>query len=131
MPAIALADLLRDMGEVEFDRTATGSLEVDEQRAVPGVEDVPGVWLAVQQLLRGTSPGDHGHHATERVHQKVTVSVAELRSPVAAPDEELSFPDPIREMRRRDIDAAACRGEAARARQRKSAGESSRAVWGS
>ena len=101
---IALADLVRDVGEVELDRTPTSSLEVNEQRAVLGVEDVPGVWLAVQQLLRGTSPGDHGHHATERVHEKVTVGVAELRSPVAAPDEQLSFPDPIREMRRRDID---------------------------
>ena len=89
------------MGEVEFDRTATSRLEVDEQRAVLGVEDVPGVWLAVQQLLGGASSGDHGHHAAERVHEKVTVGVAELRSPVAAPDEQLSFRDPIREMRRR------------------------------
>ena len=45
---IARADLRRDMGQVEFDRTATGRLEVDEQRAMLGVEDVPGVRLAVQ-----------------------------------------------------------------------------------
>ena len=101
---IAVADLRRDVREVELDRTATSSLEVNEQRAVPGVEDVPGVWFAVQQLLRGTSSGDHGHHATERVHEKVTVGVAEARSPVAAPNKELSFPDPIREVRCRDID---------------------------
>ena len=101
---ITLADRRRDVREVEFDRAATSSLEVDEQRAVRGVEDVPGVWLAVQQLLRGASPGDHGHHATERVHEQVAVGVAEVRSPVAAPNKLLSFPDPIREMRCRDID---------------------------
>jgi hypothetical protein len=94
---IALADLPRDMGEVEFDRTATSSLEVNEQRAALGVEDVPGVWLAVQQLLRGASPSDRAHHATERVHEEVTVGVAELRSPVVAPNESLSFLDTIRE----------------------------------
>src|SRR5215211_1183289 len=92
------------MGEVELDRTATSSLEVNEQRAVPGVEDVAGVWLAVQQLLGGTSR-DQRHHATERLHQKVTVSVPELGSPVATPDESLGLLYAIGEMRRGDIDA--------------------------
>ena len=53
---VALADLRRDMGDVEFDRATTSSLEVDEQRAVVGVEDVPRVWLAVQQLLPAPRP---------------------------------------------------------------------------
>ena len=92
------------MGEVEFDRTATSGLEADEQRAVLGVEDVLRAWLAVQQLLRGASPRDRVHHANERVHEKVTVRLAELRSPVAAPNDSLSFLDAIREMRRGDIE---------------------------
>ena len=62
------------------------------------------MWLAVQQLLRGAPPGDRAHHATERVHEKVTVRLAELRSPVAVSNESLSFLDAIREMRRGDID---------------------------
>ena len=64
----------------------------------------PGCGSPCSELLRSASPGDHGHHATERVHEKVAVGVAKVRSPVAAPDKLLSFPDPIREMRRPDID---------------------------
>ena len=62
------------------------------------------MWLAVEQLLGRTSFGDPRHRPPERVHQEVTIGVAELRSPFSAPDEQLSFPDPIREMGRREIE---------------------------
>ena len=50
------------------------------------------MWLAVQQLLRGAPPGDRAHHATERAHEKVTVRLAELRSPVAVSNESAELP---------------------------------------
>jgi hypothetical protein len=48
---VTVAHLNGYMGEVKFDRAATTRLEVNKQRAVPGIEDVPRVRLAMQQLL--------------------------------------------------------------------------------
>src|SRR4029453_9431244 len=60
------AGVFRDKGQVQLDRPATTRLEVDEERTLLGVEDVPGVRLAVQQLLGGSSFADGGSYGRER-----------------------------------------------------------------
>src|SRR5690349_17494131 len=55
---IVFADCLGRMGDVELNGSATTGLEVYEQRARLRVEHVPGMWLAVQQLLVGAAAGN-------------------------------------------------------------------------
>ena len=52
---IALADLLRHVGEVEFDRPTTTRLQVDKPQPVLRAEHVARMRLAVQQLLLSTA----------------------------------------------------------------------------
>src|SRR4029079_7789542 len=46
------ADVFGDMGQVELDRPATTRLEVNEERTLLRVDDVPGARLCAQELLR-------------------------------------------------------------------------------
>jgi hypothetical protein len=55
---VALADLFRHVGEVEFDRSSATRLEVDEPQPVPRAQHVAGMRLAVQQLLDGAVVDD-------------------------------------------------------------------------
>jgi hypothetical protein len=55
---VALADLFRHMSEVELDRPTATRLKIYEQRPAPRVEQVPRVWLSVQQLLDGRALAD-------------------------------------------------------------------------
>jgi hypothetical protein len=61
---IPLADILGDMGEIEFDRPTAARLEVDEQRAGFRVEQVAWVRFAVQQLLGGAPLPDRSPQAS-------------------------------------------------------------------
>jgi len=49
---ITLADGLRDMSEIELDRTTATRLEIDEQQPFRSPQHVPRMRLAMQQLLR-------------------------------------------------------------------------------
>ena len=100
---IALADVFGYMGEIKFDRPTTTGLEVDEQWPVLRAEQVAWVWLAVQQLLGGAAVIDRSPQAAQRGAQKFPVRVGERGSVVGARDELLRLRDPIREVRRRDI----------------------------
>ena len=60
--------------------------------------------FAVQRLLHGPSLADRARHGRERGREKAPVRLAQLRSPLAAPDESLGFPDTIHEMRGGEID---------------------------
>ena len=100
---IALADVFGYMGEVKFDRPTTTGLEVDEQWPVLRAEQVAWVWLAVQQLLGGAAVIDCSPQAAQRGAQKFLVRVGKRGSIVGTRDELLRLRDPIREMRRRDI----------------------------
>jgi hypothetical protein len=55
---IVLADFFGCVGEVEFDRSATTRLEIDEQQSVLRGEHVARVRLAVQQLLSTATLAD-------------------------------------------------------------------------
>jgi hypothetical protein len=92
------------VGQVELDRPATTGLEVDEQRAPFSVQDVPGVRLAVQQLLGRSSFANRSGHGPERVGQKVPVRLAERRRQIDVGHELLGFPHAIGEMRCRDVE---------------------------
>ena len=92
------------MGEVELDRPTTTGFEVDEQRPAPRAEHVARVRLAVQQLLFGAAVAACSSQASQRVAEELPVRVGERRSEVAARNELLRLRDPIREVRRRDIE---------------------------
>jgi hypothetical protein len=91
------------MSEIEFDRSPTNGLEVDEQRPIPRVQYVAWVWLAVQHLLGGASVGDRSRHAAQRAAEKLAVRVGERGSVLRARNELLSLCDSIREVGRDDI----------------------------
>ena len=63
-PGISVADDVRDMGEIEFDRAPATRLEVDEQQPLRGAQHVARVWLAVQELLGGAAFADRGGPAS-------------------------------------------------------------------
>src|SRR4029079_12773782 len=86
------ADAFGDMGQVELDRPATTRLEVNEERTLLRVEDVPGVRLAVQQLLGGSSLANRTGRGRERPRQKVPIRLAERRRSLEVPHNLLSFP---------------------------------------
>jgi hypothetical protein len=60
---VALAYLFGHMGQVELDRAMATRLEVNEQRPLVRDEDVPGVRLAVQQLLGRAAVADRPSQA--------------------------------------------------------------------
>ena len=62
--------------------------------------------LAVQQLLGGAAVADRSPQASQRVAEELPVRVGERRSAVAVRNEPLGLLDPIREVRRRDIELA-------------------------
>jgi hypothetical protein len=97
---ILVADRFGNVGEVEFDRPAAAGLEVDEQRTVPGVEDVSRVRLSVEDLLLGGSPTDRTHRTPEALQEEAPIRFGELRRPNRARNELLGLPDPIAEVRR-------------------------------
>jgi hypothetical protein len=55
------------VGDVELDRPAATRLEVDEDQPFPRREQVPPVWLAVQELLGDAAVLDLPAHASQRV----------------------------------------------------------------
>jgi hypothetical protein len=103
---IVLADFFWRVGEVEFDRPAAARLEVYEQQPVPGGEHVAGVRLAVQQLLGGAALADYSSQVSQRVAEELPVRVGERRSAVTVRNELLSLLDPVREVRRGDVELA-------------------------
>jgi hypothetical protein len=92
------------VSDVELDRPAAGSLEVCEQQPVLRSEQVPWVWLAVEQLLGAFPFDDRLPQASQRVAEQLTVCLREIGSVVAAPDQPLSFRDSIGEVRRGHVD---------------------------
>jgi hypothetical protein len=102
--AIVVADGFRYVGEIEFDRSATNGLEVDEQRSVLGVEDVAGVRLAVQQLLRRASAGNRSGRLAKGMTEKVSVGRTEGGGVVSARYEFLSLRNSIGEVGRGGIE---------------------------
>ncbi len=52
---IVRADLLRQVRNIELDRSTAAGFEIDEQQAVTGAEDVAGMRLTVQQLVDGAA----------------------------------------------------------------------------
>jgi hypothetical protein len=97
-----VADLFGGVGEVELDGPAATRLEVDEQRPVPGGEQVARLGLAVQQLLGGPTAGDRPLPALERVAEQVPVGVRESRRALPARNELLGLGDAVGEVRRGD-----------------------------
>jgi hypothetical protein len=50
---VAVADLFRNMSQVELDRSMATRLKIYEQRPTLRVEEISRVWLSVQKLLGG------------------------------------------------------------------------------
>ena len=67
----------RAHGPGRIDRPPATRLEVDEQQPVPRAENVPGMWLAVQQLLGRAAVDDGVSHVSEGADQKCSVFVGE------------------------------------------------------
>src|SRR5271155_352952 len=101
---IALTDLFRYMGEIEFDGSTTTRLEVYEQQTIPRTEHVARMRLAVEQLLGSSSVADCFSPAPKRVDKKLAVGVDKLGSAIVSHHELLSRFDSIGVMRRRDIE---------------------------
>ena len=91
------------MGQVELDGATATRLEVDEHQPVLRAEHVPGMWLAVQQLLGRAAVDDRLSHVSEGADQKLSVVVGERGCAVFARDKVLGLRDSIREVRRRDV----------------------------
>ena len=101
---VALAHVLGRMGQVELDGATATRLEVDEHQPVLRAEDVPGMWLAVQQLLGRAAVADRVSQVSEGARQELSVLVGERRRAVSARNEPLGLRDSIREVRRRDVE---------------------------
>ena len=101
---ISVADSVRYMGEIEFDGSATHGLEVNEERPARRVEHVAWVWLAMQHLLGGASPGDRQGHAAQRAVEKLAVGVGECRRLFRPRNELVRLGDSVREVGRDDIE---------------------------
>ena len=101
---VALAHVLGRVGQVELDRATATRLEVDEQQPVLRAEDVPWMWLAVQQLLGRAAVADRLSQVSEGACQELSVRVGERRREVSARNEPLGVRDSIGEMRCRDVE---------------------------
>jgi hypothetical protein len=66
---VVLADFLGYPGKVVLNRSANAVLEVDDERSVRCVEHVPGVRLAVQQVLDGATVDDGSPQVAQRVDE--------------------------------------------------------------
>src|SRR5258708_38818730 len=92
------------MGDVDLNGSVTTGLEVYEQRARLRVEQVPGMWLAVQQLLVGAAAGNGGRQTLQRLAEKFPVRVNKPWGLDAVTEQRLCLRDSISEMRRRPLD---------------------------
>ena len=103
---IAHGDLVGHVGNVELDWAAAACLEVDEDRPVPGIENVALVRFSVQQLIRTTAESDGAVGVAERVGEKVAVGVSERRRRLPVKNQSLSFGDAIGEVRRHNVEVS-------------------------
>jgi len=74
---IARADLLWHVGNIKLDGSTAARLEVDEQQAVTGAEEVARMRFAVQQLLGNTAAVDPFTSALQRAEQQMPVGLSE------------------------------------------------------
>jgi hypothetical protein len=100
------ADFFGCVDEVELDRPTATRLEVYEQQPVLRGEQVARVRLTVQQLLGAAALADRSSQARQRGGEELPVGGGEGRGVVVARDQTLSLLDPIREVRRGDIEPA-------------------------
>ena len=103
---IALAHIVGDMGEVEFDRSTAARLEVDEQQSGLRAEHVAGMRFAVEQLLASAAVGDRLSSAPERSDEKLPVCAGKIRGEVSGLHKVLSLCHSIGEVRCPDIELA-------------------------
>jgi len=101
---VVFADRFGHMGQVEFDRAMATGLEVDEQQSDFRAENVPGVRLAMEELLGRSAVADLSSQPSQRAAQEPPVLVDEPRRSVSARNELLRIRDSIDEMRRRNIE---------------------------
>jgi hypothetical protein len=66
---IEQADIVRHVRNVEFDWATATRLEVGEQQTVRGTEQIAGMWLAVQKLIRGHAAANCLTGVAQRVEQ--------------------------------------------------------------
>ena len=74
---IERADLLWHVGNIKLDGSTAARLEVDEQQAVTGAEEVAGMRFAVQQLLGSTAVADPFTSALQRTEEEMPVGLSE------------------------------------------------------
>jgi hypothetical protein len=101
---IVLAHLVGHMGDIELDWPTATRLQVCEQQPVLRPEQIARVRFAMQELLGGATLTDRPPQLSQRVDQKLSICIPELRSVGAVANQPLRLRDSIREVRRREID---------------------------
>src|SRR3954466_15347324 len=96
----AFADLVRNPGKVELDRSAGAVLEVDEARSALRGEHVPRVRLTMQQLLGDTAVAAQPGRQLEPLEEELAVFVREVWRRVAVDEPPLDPRETIRAGRR-------------------------------
>jgi hypothetical protein len=103
---IARADLFWRVGDIKLDGSTAARLEVDEQQAVTGVEEVAGMRFSVQQLLGGTAAVDPFTSVLQRAEEKMSVGLGERGGFVSPRDQPFCLSDPVQEVRGGDLDGS-------------------------
>ena len=101
---IVRANLCRRMGDIELDWPTATRLQVCEQQPVLRPEQIARVRFAMQELLGGATLTDRPPQLSQRVAQKLSICIPELRSVGAVANQPLRLRDSIREVRRREFD---------------------------
>jgi hypothetical protein len=71
---IQQADLVWHVRNVEFDGATATRFEVDEQQTGRGTEQIAGMWLAVQKLIRGHAAANCLTGLAQRVEQHAPIA---------------------------------------------------------
>jgi hypothetical protein len=83
---IARADLFWYVGNIKLDGSTAARLEVDEQQAVTGAEEVARMRFAVQQLLGSTTAVDPFTSALQCAEEEMPVGLSECGGLVSVRD---------------------------------------------
>jgi hypothetical protein len=103
---IACADLLWHMGDIKLDGSTATRLEVDEQQAVTGAEEVARMRFAMQQLLGSAAAVDPFTSALQRGEEEMPVGFSERGSLVSVRHEPFSRCGSVKKVGSRDLDAS-------------------------
>jgi hypothetical protein len=103
---IARADLLRHVGNIKLDGSAAARLEVDEQQALTGAEEVARMRIAVQQLLGSTAAVDPFSSAPQRAEEQMPAGLGQGGGFVWVREEPFGLCGPVQEVRGCDLDVS-------------------------